>query len=161
MRCKLYIRCLMCVSPQGDPANPAPTLGEIIFTVFDWMITNKSSLNSTKDIWEFTRSLFPPGNDMGEFEAVMAILKRHRLETLQVIPVCVNMCVAYWNPTHPKMQGTEFRNAHRTKCPVCNCERSLPRVTCLNLCIPSAIFRSVCVINALFRTLMRPTWVCA
>jgi hypothetical protein len=102
-----------------------PTLGEIIFTVFDWMTTNKSTIASTKDIWEFTRSLFPKENDMGGFEEVMAILKRHRLETLQTIPVCVNMCVAYWNPTHPKMQGREYQNAHRTACPVCAQNRYL------------------------------------
>ena len=117
---------------QDDPANPAPTLGEIIFTVFDWMITNKSSLISTKDIWEFTRSLFPAGNDMGDFEKVIAILKKHRLETLQTIPVCTQMCVAYWNPTHPKMQGREFKNAHRTKCPVCGSARSLVQNICVH-----------------------------
>ena len=100
-------------------------MGEIIFTVLDWQTTNKATIQSAKDIWEFTRSLFPPGNEMGEFQEVMAILKRHRLETLQTIPVCVKMCVAYWNPTHPKLQGREFKNAHRTKCPVCDADRYL------------------------------------
>jgi hypothetical protein len=80
---------------------------------------------SSKDIWEFTRSLFPKDNDMGEFQEAMKILKRHRLETLQTIPVCVNMCVAYWNPTHPQMQGRKYQNAHRTKCPTCKSERYL------------------------------------
>jgi len=102
-----------------------PTLGEIIFTVFDWMTTNKETISSTKDIWEYTRSLFPAENGMEGFQEVMTILKRHRLETLQTIPVCVNMCVAYWNPTHPKMQGREYKNAHRTKCPVCDQARYL------------------------------------
>jgi hypothetical protein len=89
------------------------------------MTTNKSTIQSTKDIWEFTRSLFPEDNDMGEFQQVLAILKRHRLETLKTIPVCVKMCVAYWNPTHPLMQGREYQNAHRTECPVCSSQRYL------------------------------------
>jgi hypothetical protein len=89
------------------------------------MTTNKATISSTKDIWEFTRSLFPEDNDMVEFHEVIAILKRHRLETLQTIPVCVNMCVAYWDPTHPKMQGREYINAHRTQCPVCKEQRYL------------------------------------
>jgi hypothetical protein len=110
---------------KGDNEQQAPTLGEIIFTVFDWMTTNKSTISSTKDIWEFTRSLFPEDNDMGMFEDAMHILKRHRLETLQIIPVCVKMCVAYWNPTHPKMQGREYQNAHRTRCPRCQESRYL------------------------------------
>jgi hypothetical protein len=110
---------------QNDPVNPAPTVGEIIFTVLDWQTTNKSTIQSAKDIWEFTRSLFPAGNELGEFQEVMSILRRHRLETLQTIPVCVKMCVAYWNPTHPKLQGREFMNAHRTKCPVCDSNRYL------------------------------------
>jgi hypothetical protein len=117
-----FCSCFGCF--QVDPADPAPTLGEIIFTVLDWMITNKQTIQSTKDIWEYTRSLFPV-NDMGEFQEVMAILKRHRLETLRKIPVCVNMCVAYWNPTHPKMQDREYMNAHRSKCPVCGSARYL------------------------------------
>jgi hypothetical protein len=96
-----------------------------VFTVFDWMTTNKATLTSTQDIWEFTRSLFPKENDMGMFNDAMAILKRHRLETLMTVPVCVNMCVAYWDPTHPKMQGREYKNAHRTRCPRCNERRHL------------------------------------
>ena len=111
--------------PQNDPALTVPTVGEIIFTVFDWMTTNKETISSTKDVWEYTRSLFPEENNLVVFEQVMTILKRHRLETLQTIPVCVNMCVAYWNPTHPKMQGKEYQNAHRTKCPVCTENRYL------------------------------------
>jgi hypothetical protein len=110
---------------QEDPDNPAPTLGEIIFTVFDWQTTNRGSVQSAKDIWDFTRSLFPPDNDMGMFNEAMTILRRHRLETLKTIPVCVNMCVAYWDPTHPKLQGREYKNAHRTRCPYCNQNRYL------------------------------------
>jgi hypothetical protein len=110
---------------QVDPENPAPTLGEIVFTVFDWMTSTKGSLLQTKDIWEYTKSLFPSDNNMGGFQSVMAILKKHRLETLKTIPVCVNFCVAYWNPTHPDMQGREFRNAHRTCCPKCDQDRYL------------------------------------
>jgi hypothetical protein len=112
-------------SSQNDPDQPAPTLGEIVFTVFDWMTTHKETIQSTKDIWEFTRSLFPQDSNLEDFNQVMAILKQHRLETLQTIPVCVKMCVAYWDPTHPKMQGSEFKNAHRTKCPVCDASRYL------------------------------------
>jgi hypothetical protein len=106
---------------------PAPTLGEIIFTVFDWMTTHKATLASTRDIWEFTRSLFPTGGDadMGLFQDVQTILKRHRVETLETIPVCVNMCIAYWDTTHPRLQAREYQNAHRTKCPRCTAERYL------------------------------------
>ena len=59
------------------------------------------------------------------FGEAMKVLKKHSLETLQTIPVCVKMCVAYWNPTHPKLQGREFQNAHRTKCPHCKADRFL------------------------------------
>jgi hypothetical protein len=103
-----------------------PSLEEIIFTVFDWMTTNKGTLTSTQDIWEFTRSLYPADSNMEEFNQAMSILKRHRLETLQTIPVCVNMCVAFWDATHPSMQGPEYQNAHRTCCPECNEDRYLP-----------------------------------
>jgi hypothetical protein len=37
----------------------------------------------------------------------------------------VNMCVAYWDPTHPQMQGPEFKNAHRTRCRRCGEKRYL------------------------------------
>lgn len=127
VRMLVSIIATIFVSPfcQDDPDIDVPTLGEIIFTVFDWMTTNKETIRSTKDIWEYTRSLFPADNDLCGFEEVMTILRRHRLETLQTIPVCVNMCVAYWNPTHPTMQGPKYRNAHRTRCPECNQNRYL------------------------------------
>ena len=114
---------LLC--EQTDEDVDVPTVGEIIFTVFDWMTTNKETIKSTKDIWEYTRSLFPVDNEMSGFEEVMTILKRHRLETLKTIPVCVNMCVAYWNPTHPQLQSPEYWNAHRKRFPQCNEERYL------------------------------------
>jgi hypothetical protein len=100
-------------------------VGEIVFTVFDWMTTNKASISSASDIWNYTQSLFPPDSNMGTFNEVMTILKRHRMETLKTIPVCVNMCVAYWDPTHPKMQARSYKNAHRSKCPHCKEERFL------------------------------------
>ena len=115
----------VCLCVQTDEDVDVPTVGEIIFTVFDWMTTNKETIKSTKDIWEYTRSLFPVDNEMSGFEEVMTILKRHRLETLKTIPVCVNMCVAYWNPTHPRLQCREYINAHRRRCPQCNEERYL------------------------------------
>jgi hypothetical protein len=62
---------------------------------------------------------------MVQFNEVMDVLKRHRLETQETIPVCVKMCVAYWNPTHYKMQAREYQNAHRTRCPVCGSKRYL------------------------------------
>ena len=102
-----------------------PTVGEIVFTVFDWMTTNKETIQSTRDVWEYTRSLFPEENNLSSFQEVMTILRRHRLETLITIPVCVNMCVPYWNPTHPAMQGPEYINAHRRRCPKCDEARYL------------------------------------
>jgi hypothetical protein len=102
-----------------------PTVGEIVFTVFDWMTTNKETIKSTRDVWEYTRSLFPEENNLSGFQEVMTILRRHRLETLKTIPVCVNMCVPFWNPTHPSLQGSEYINAHRTRCPKCGEDRYL------------------------------------
>jgi hypothetical protein len=122
-RVKTNAFVVLCL--QDDPNIDVPTVGEIVFTVFDWMTTNKATISSTKDVWEYTRSLFPNDNDMCGFEEVMTILRRHRLETLKTIPVCVNMCVPFWNPTHPKMQGAEYRNAHRTRCPKCDAARYL------------------------------------
>jgi hypothetical protein len=124
MVCTLAKAVVLC-SLQTDPEVDVPTVGEIIFTVFDWMTTNKETISSAKDVWEYTRSLCPQENNLSTFAAVMTILRRHRLETLKTIPVCVKMCVAYWNPTHPAMQGMEFRNEHRTKCPRCNEARYL------------------------------------
>ncbi len=45
---------------QVDPDVDVPTVGEIVFTVFDWMTTNKETIKSTKEVWEYTRRSLKP-----------------------------------------------------------------------------------------------------
>ena len=57
---------------------------------------------------------------MGKFGDLEKVLAIHRNETVQKIHACRNMCVAFWDPTHPSLRkDLSLMNAHRTLCPKC------------------------------------------
>jgi hypothetical protein len=57
---------------------------------------------------------------MGNFGELEKILDLHRSETVLRIDCCRDMCVAFWDPTHPTLRkDMSLMNSHRTSCPKC------------------------------------------
>jgi hypothetical protein len=70
--------------------------------------------------------MLPETNTLCDFGELEKVLKLHRAETVVKVECCRNMCVGFFDPTHPKFaHRMDLKNAHRTRCPVCNEPRYL------------------------------------
>jgi hypothetical protein len=105
---------------DADQSFKFPSLGEVLIQVFDYVAKHKSSHSEASDLWDFIRTIIPPESNMETYASIKNILKTHRLETMVVLPVCVNMCVAFVDAVSPQLSGPEFQNSEATVCPVCN-----------------------------------------
>jgi hypothetical protein len=110
---------------QGDNISEYPSLGDVVLQTLDWVSAHKSTKSSASDMWQFIRTLLPSNDTMGAYQSLRKILKYHRMETMEKVHVCVNMCVAFTNPKSQELSGAEFQNADETQCPVCQEPRYL------------------------------------
>jgi NAD-dependent dihydropyrimidine dehydrogenase PreA subunit len=117
--------CSDPIAEDDASGHQYPILGDVILQAFDWVSRHQSTKSSASDMWDFIRSIIPPDDTMGTYASVQAVLKNHRMETMQKTHVCVNMCVAYVNPVSKELQGEEFQNADEDTCPVCTEPRYL------------------------------------
>jgi hypothetical protein len=102
-----------------------PSLGEVLMQTMDWIAKHRSTHTSASDMWDFIRTIIPESDTMGTYNEVRKIVKTHRLETMEVVHVCVNTCVAFIDALSPELQGSEFQNSTATSCPVCEEDRYL------------------------------------
>jgi hypothetical protein len=99
------------------------TLAHSVYRLLDWMTAKKVSRAAAEGAWDF--GCFMRGKPEGDMPAlpkyskIEALVKKHREETTMKIDCCVDMCVAFWNPAHPKLQHPEFQNADKQACPRC------------------------------------------
>lgn len=110
---------------QGEEISAYPSLGDVLLQTMDWVSKHKSTHSSASDMWDFIRTILPPGDKMGIYQSLRKILKYHRMETMEKVHVCVNMCVAFTNPKSQELSGPEFQNADADNCPVCDQARYL------------------------------------
>lgn len=103
----------------NDPDLEFPSLGEVLIQVFDFVAKHTATISASSDLWDMIRSIIPPNSNMKTWSTVKSLIETHRMETMRVVPVCVNMCVAFTNAESPELQGDEFQNANATVCPVC------------------------------------------
>jgi hypothetical protein len=102
----------------------ARTLADVAYSLVDWQTRHRANNVAASGVWDFGASLLPEDNQMGKFGQLENMLQLHRAETVQMIHACPNMCVAFWDPTHPTLVNRmELRNAHRTSCPECGAAR--------------------------------------
>jgi hypothetical protein len=78
--------------------------GELALYLLDWMQSHKITDSAAKDIWGLLVGILPQNCDMQTFYAVKEKLRHHQLQAMQVIEICPNDCIAYWNSSHlPKV----------------------------------------------------------
>jgi hypothetical protein len=77
-----------------------------------------------KGCWEFGDYMRGPDTRdtaFPKYSQIERLVKKHREQTVIRVDCCINMCVAYWNPTHPQLQDPKYWNAHRSVCPNPKC----------------------------------------
>jgi hypothetical protein len=110
--------CHVCVQPTHE--TNTRTVAEVVYSLLDWSTRHKAHQTATNGVWDFGKSLLDADNNLGNFGELEKLLDIHRAETVLKVDCCRNMCVAFWDPTHPTLRADlSLRNAHRTTCPVC------------------------------------------
>jgi hypothetical protein len=98
------------------------TLAQAVYQFLDLSTRQKLNGVTGKGVWEFGDFMRGP-LDMPypKHSKIERLLKKHREQTTIRVDCCINMCVAYWNPTHPDLHGPKYFNAHRSVCPNPEC----------------------------------------
>ena len=99
-----------------------PTLGAVIVHVLAWMTENKSTYASAEGVWQMIRSILgivdgEESDNMGSFHVLTAIATNYFKNACEVLDVCVNSCILYYNCKSEKLAS--YRHAHRSSCPEC------------------------------------------
>lgn len=98
------------------------TVGHSVYRFLDWATRHKANGVTAKGAWEFGHYMrtSEDGPTLPKYSQIEKMIKKHREETTIRIDCCINMCIAYWNPTHSALQTYATMNAHRSICPKCD-----------------------------------------
>ena len=61
--------------------------------VLDWWSSNKQTITSSKQVWNYGRSLLPENTALPAFKHVMRVLTIHRLNTMETVRACISCTV--------------------------------------------------------------------
>ena len=100
------------------------TIVGVVVTMFAWIAKNKGTDSMATDMWDVLRVLLPELTCIGTFHRMQKFLRVHMLNTLEMIDVCVNSCIGYFDCQAPEL--IQYKHSHRTYCPVCGDARYLP-----------------------------------
>ena len=108
-------------------------VGEVVLAVLDWWTKHRGTASAASDVWHYTKSLCD-GPGLPSFKAVKKILDKHQLQTMLSIDVCVDMCVAFYDPESRELMAFAFDTmddgvTKRLVCPRCNEKRFLDNST--------------------------------
>ena len=92
--------------------------------VLDWMSVHKVTDSAARDMWRICKMMLPAGarKDYPSWWTVKGLLRKYEVKAMERIDLCPNDCIAYWDSKN-LVGDAVYRNAHRTKCPVCNTPR--------------------------------------
>ena len=99
------------MSPQG-----------IILWLLDWMSSHKVTDSCASDMWKLVTALAPENIEMKTWDQIKGVLRKQEKKSFVRIEICPNDCIAYWDSKHLP-ESENYKNSHRTKCPVCFLER--------------------------------------
>ena len=81
------------VAPQTEFRRTTPVVGELVMQVLDWWSSNKQTIASSKQVWNYGRSLLPDNTPLPAFKHVMRVLTIHRLNTMETVRACMSCTV--------------------------------------------------------------------
>jgi hypothetical protein len=69
---------------------------EVLLRMLDWMGVCKSTWTSAEGVWDMLRSMVPDPVDYPVFSHVKAKLEEYMQGRMEIIPICVNNCMAFY-----------------------------------------------------------------
>ena len=70
---------------------------EVVLRMLDWMGVSKNTWTSAEGVWDMLRELVPDAKDYPVFSRVKKILVDYMHDRVDVIPICVNNCMAFYD----------------------------------------------------------------
>jgi hypothetical protein len=96
---------------------------EAMLFVLDQMQIHKSTDEQGKGFWDIMQASLGPQFPMSSWNTVKGVIDRFYNVHVERISICVNDCVAFWDPKYTPALLSE-KHAHRNTCPKCGQDRS-------------------------------------
>jgi hypothetical protein len=98
---------------------------EVLLRMLDWMGVCKSTWASAEGVWDMLRSMVPEPADYPVFSHVKRKLEEYMDGRMEIIPICVNNCMAFYNCKSSGFSGREWQTADDNFCRHCGEDRWL------------------------------------
>jgi hypothetical protein len=118
----------------NDENDDGAQLGELLIMYFDWMTSHKVTLTCARGVHALLTLMVPKATTSmpQKYATINSMLTAVYNHNVQVVHLCPNDCIAYWDATHPKLLveddsipalASGYKHAHRNFCPKCLAER--------------------------------------
>ena len=120
--------------PASEPeANPVEDLSdkhsdmviEVLLRMLDWMGVNKNTWSSAQGVWDMLESVVPDPDDYPAFSAVKAVLIEYMHGRVELVPICVKNCMAFYNCKSEGYSAPEWQTGDDDFCRHCGEDRWL------------------------------------
>ena len=101
----------------------APSLGEVLYFMFEWIARNKATDAAAKTAWQMLAEVCPKEAFPQSYHFVKDILTKYMDGKVTDIDVCANSCIAYWDCTSAPL--AHYKYARLQECPVCGLSRKI------------------------------------
>ena len=96
---------------------------EVFVRMLDWMGVHKATWASAAGVWEMLHVLVPRAEDFPVFATVKRLLIEYMNGRVEVIPICVNNCMAFYNCKSEGYAGDEWQTEDDDFCAHCGEDR--------------------------------------
>ena len=112
-------------------ANPVEDLSdkhsdmviEVLLRMLDWMGVNRNTWTSAEGVWDMLSSLVPDPEDYPVFSAVKDVLIEYMHGRVEIVPICVNNCMPFYNCKSEGYSAPEWQTADEDFCRRCGQDR--------------------------------------
>ena len=96
---------------------------EVLLGMLDWMGVHKNTWSSAGGVWEMLRTQVPDPADFPVFSAVKAVLIQYMAGRVELVPICVNNCMAFYDCKSAGYSAPEWQTADDDFCVHCGEDR--------------------------------------
>lgn len=120
---------------QGD--GPLSEM-EMVVMILDWMAVYKVPDETANDMWARVKAML--GQDVAavKFSSAKAIVKKFHEESVEVVELCINDCIAFVDC--PNLKDLVYMYSHRDKCPKCGEKRWLVDPKTKKMCARKVVY---------------------
>jgi hypothetical protein len=98
---------------------------EVLLRMIDWMGVNKATWTSAAGVWDMLHSLVPDEANFPVFSHVKGVLIQYMAGRVEIISICVNNCMAFYDCTSSGYSADEWQTESEDFCSICGEDRWL------------------------------------